>query len=53
MINSRGVYPPLFFFYISSDVYLCSGQSNMEFTVNAVVNATTEVQNANNYPNKQ
>jgi len=33
------------------DVYLCSGQSNMEFTVNAVVNATTEVQNANNYPN--
>jgi sialate O-acetylesterase len=32
------------------DVFLCAGQSNMEYSVNAVPNAEAEVQNANNYP---
>jgi len=33
------------------DVYFCSGQSNMQFTVDSAYNATTEVAEANNYPN--
>lgn len=33
------------------DVYVCSGQSNMEYTVNAVNNSAYEVQDANNYGN--
>eukprot|EP00026_Physarum_polycephalum_P006259 Phypoly_transcript_06301.p1 GENE.Phypoly_transcript_06301~~Phypoly_transcript_06301.p1 ORF type:complete len:524 (+),score=61.67 Phypoly_transcript_06301:155-1726(+) len=33
------------------DVILCSGQSNMQFTVNAVFNATEELQKANGLPN--
>lgn len=35
------------------DVHICSGQSNMQFTLKSnagVPNVTTEVQNANNYP---
>lgn len=32
------------------DVVFCSGQSNMEFTTNDVVNATEELSRANNYP---
>jgi sialate O-acetylesterase len=32
------------------DVVLCSGQSNMEFTVNAAANASAEIQAANLYP---
>ena len=32
------------------DVWLCSGQSNMEFTVNMIFNATEEIANAGNYP---
>eukprot|EP01083_Nonionella_stella_P042145 114030_1 len=32
------------------DVILCSGQSNMQFTVDSVINASTYVQEANNYP---
>lgn len=32
------------------DVFLCSGQSNMQYSVNEVVNSATEIQNANNYP---
>lgn len=32
------------------DVFLCSGQSNMEYTVNNVINGAEEVQAANNYP---
>ncbi len=32
------------------DVFLCSGQSNMEYTVNFAVGGTEEVQNANNFP---
>eukprot|EP01079_Euglenida_sp_SAG-EU17-18_P007384 gene7384-1319_t len=32
------------------DVIFCSGQSNMEFTVNAAVNASAEVAAANLYP---
>jgi sialate O-acetylesterase len=32
------------------DVWLCSGQSNMEFPVNAMFNASIEIANANNYP---
>ena len=32
------------------DVYICSGQSNMVRPVNYVINASTEVQDANNYP---
>ena len=32
------------------DVFLCSGQSNMEYTVNDVVNATAEIEAANGYP---
>lgn len=32
------------------DVFLCSGQSNMEFTVADVINATTELAAANSYP---
>lgn len=33
------------------DVYICSGQSNMQFTVTNGFNATQEVAAANNYPN--
>jgi len=33
------------------DVYLCSGQSNMEMAVNAVENATEEIADSVNYPN--
>jgi len=33
------------------DVYLCGGQSNMQFTVDSAFNASTEVPEANNYPN--
>jgi sialate O-acetylesterase len=32
------------------DVWLCSGQSNMEFPVNAMFNASIEIANANKYP---
>jgi hypothetical protein len=32
------------------DVWLCGGQSNMQFTVNLAFNATTELALANNYP---
>eukprot|EP01084_Bolivina_argentea_P188213 324055_1 len=32
------------------DVFVCSGQSNMQFTVDQAFNATAEVQAANNYP---
>ena len=32
------------------DVWLCSGQSNMELTVNMIYNGTTEIANAGNYP---
>ncbi|XP_069138669.1 sialate O-acetylesterase-like [Argopecten irradians] len=32
------------------DVWICSGQSNMEFTVRMGDNATEEIQDANNYP---
>ncbi|XP_060069656.1 sialate O-acetylesterase-like [Ylistrum balloti] len=32
------------------DVWVCSGQSNMEFTVRMGNNATEEIQDANNYP---
>ncbi|XP_033740495.1 sialate O-acetylesterase-like isoform X2 [Pecten maximus] len=32
------------------DVWICSGQSNMEFTVRMGNNATEEIQDANNYP---
>ena len=32
------------------DVYVCSGQSNMQFTVDQAFNATAEVAAANNYP---
>jgi sialate O-acetylesterase len=33
------------------DVYLCSGQSNMQFTVDSAFNSTYEVALANKYPN--
>jgi len=33
------------------DVYICGGQSNMEFAMPAVANASMEKQEANNYPN--
>eukprot|EP01102_Stenamoeba_stenopodia_P007032 TRINITY_DN1964_c0_g1_i2.p1 TRINITY_DN1964_c0_g1~~TRINITY_DN1964_c0_g1_i2.p1 ORF type:complete len:561 (+),score=125.97 TRINITY_DN1964_c0_g1_i2:142-1683(+) len=33
------------------DVYICGGQSNMQFTVSEAFNASTEIQDANNYPN--
>eukprot|EP00056_Hartaetosiga_gracilis_P020600 m.20567 g.20567 ORF g.20567 m.20567 type:complete len:821 (+) comp8585_c0_seq8:86-2548(+) len=33
------------------DVYLCSGQSNMEFSVNTAFNASEEIADAINYPN--
>ena len=32
------------------DVWLCSGQSNMQLTVNMIYNATEEIVNAGNYP---
>eukprot|EP01084_Bolivina_argentea_P283283 485109_1 len=32
------------------DVYICSGQSNMQFTVDQVFNSSQEIQAANNYP---
>jgi sialate O-acetylesterase len=35
---------------VFGDVIFCSGQSNMEFTVNSAVNATSEIAAANNYP---
>jgi len=33
------------------DVYLCSGQSNMEFSTNDVFNASDEIADSINYPN--
>jgi len=33
------------------DVFLCSGQSNMEFTVSGVFNASAEIADSANYPN--
>lgn len=33
------------------DVYICGGQSNMQFTVDNAFNATAEVAAANGYPN--
>jgi len=33
------------------DVYVCSGQSNMQFTVFQAFNGTQEAEEANNYPN--
>jgi sialate O-acetylesterase len=32
------------------DVWLCSGQSNMQLTVNMIYNGTEEIANAGNYP---
>jgi sialate O-acetylesterase len=32
------------------DVWLCSGQSNMQFSVSGMFNASVEIANANNYP---
>jgi len=32
------------------DVWICSGQSNMEFSVNRMFNGSIEIENANNYP---
>jgi sialate O-acetylesterase len=32
------------------DVWICSGQSNMQLTVNLIYNATEEIANAGNYP---
>jgi len=32
------------------DVWICSGQSNMEMTVSSIFNATEEIANAGNYP---
>lgn len=32
------------------DVWLCSGQSNMQFAVNLMFNASVEIENAHNYP---
>ena len=33
------------------DVWICSGQSNMQFTVNMMFNGTEEIANAGNFPN--
>ncbi|XP_069138696.1 sialate O-acetylesterase-like isoform X2 [Argopecten irradians] len=33
------------------DVWLCSGQSNMQFSVSQVFNASEEIKDADNYPN--
>ncbi|VEU37517.1 unnamed protein product [Pseudo-nitzschia multistriata] len=33
------------------DVYLCSGQSNMELSLPAVFNASAEIEDSSNYPN--
>lgn len=35
---------------IFGDVWLCSGQSNMEFTVNMMTHAKEELEDAHNYP---
>ena len=35
---------------VFGDVYVCSGQSNMQFTVASAFNATQEIMDANNYP---
>jgi sialate O-acetylesterase len=32
------------------DVWICSGQSNMQFTVSMMFNGTEEIANAGNYP---
>jgi len=32
------------------DVWICSGQSNMQMTVSLIFNATEEIANAGNYP---
>ena len=32
------------------DVYICSGQSNMEFSLNRIFNASIEIENAAKYP---
>jgi sialate O-acetylesterase len=32
------------------DVWICSGQSNMQFAVYAIFNGSVEIQNANKYP---
>jgi sialate O-acetylesterase len=32
------------------DVWLCSGQSNMQLTMSMIYNATEEINNAGNYP---
>jgi sialate O-acetylesterase len=32
------------------DVWICSGQSNMQFSVSGMFNASVEIANANNYP---
>ena len=32
------------------DVWICSGQSNMELTVNMIYNGSMEIENAGNYP---
>ena len=32
------------------DVWVCSGQSNMQFSVSGMFNASVEIQNANKYP---
>lgn len=32
------------------DIWICSGQSNMHFSVSEMFNASIEIQNANNYP---
>jgi len=32
------------------DVWICSGQSNMQFTVNMIFNASVEIANADKYP---
>jgi sialate O-acetylesterase len=32
------------------DVWVCSGQSNMQLTLNMIYNGTEEIQNAGNYP---
>lgn len=36
---------------VFGDVYFCSGQSNMELSVNAVFNASSEIADSANYPN--
>jgi hypothetical protein len=35
---------------VFGDVYICSGQSNMQFSVGGTKNASQEAANANNYP---